>query len=271
MAWNKESSTFVKFQKTILTPSSDGWCIDLVQTLGEQSTFDPHDRRCWQPHTCSSSWTILDRSAMIVESCTVRQTLAIFCTWDGNSGKKIFAIVELFLCYLWLSNLVFISVYGNYAWQIFIFHRNFMARFFAMKSGFKIDQSSIPSPKICNTCNWNLYFNPSAVLHIKVLYFTTKMFHNYTLILTIQIVPSMKTHWRKELFTWNPLAIKFDEERIFILVSWMHPGTLESWQICQELAKLTKLSEFKRDVRVKVEFGQPAEIVNMHFQWACNS
>ena len=33
-------------KKPILTPSSDGWCKDLVQTLGEQSTFDPHDRRC---------------------------------------------------------------------------------------------------------------------------------------------------------------------------------------------------------------------------------
>ena len=65
--------------QTILTPSSDGWYKDLAQTLGELSTSDPRDRRCWQPHTCSSSWTSLDKSATIVESCSVRQTLAIFC------------------------------------------------------------------------------------------------------------------------------------------------------------------------------------------------
>lgn len=104
---------------------------------------------------------------------------------------------------LWLSNLVFISVYGNYAWQILIFHRNFMARFFAMKSGFKIDQSSIPSPKICNTCNWNLYFNTSAVLHIKVLYFTTKISHIY-LDIDCSDSPSHENPLEKRTFYLEP-------------------------------------------------------------------
>ena len=103
----REAQHSKSFKKTILTPSSDGWCIDLVQTLGEQSTFDPHDRRCWQPRTCSSSWTILDRSAMIAESCTVRQTLAIFCTWDGNSGKSFLLLLNFFQ---------YVVIYGYPTW-----------------------------------------------------------------------------------------------------------------------------------------------------------
>ena len=48
----------------------------------------------------------------------------------------------------------------------------------------------------------------------------------------------------------------------------MDPSTSQARQVCQKLAELTKLTELERNVWAEVEFGQPAEIINVHFQWA---
>ena len=48
----------------------------------------------------------------------------------------------------------------------------------------------------------------------------------------------------------------------------MDPSTGQTRQICQKLAELTKLTELERNVWAEVKFCQPAEIINVHFQWA---
>ena len=46
----------------------------------------------------------------------------------------------------------------------------------------------------------------------------------------------------------------------------MDPSTGQTRQVCQKLAELTKLTELERNVWAEVQFCQPAEIINVHFQ-----
>ena len=46
----------------------------------------------------------------------------------------------------------------------------------------------------------------------------------------------------------------------------MDPGTGQARQVRQKLPELSQLTEPERDVWAEVEFCEPAEIINVHFQ-----
>ena len=59
------------------------------------------------------------------------------------------------------------------------------------------------------------------------------------------------------------LFLKTEE---YLCLPRVDPSTGQARQVCQELPELPKLTELKRDVWAKVEFCQPTEIINVHFQ-----
>ena len=102
------------------------------------------------------------------------------------------------------AHLVLVSVDGGDPREVPVLHGDLVAGLLAVQPGLEVDQSSVPASQVGDTGHCNQGSRSIAVNMEGLL----------TLVLGVQIVPTMKTCRRKKLSARNSFPIELYEQRI---------------------------------------------------------
>ena len=102
------------------------------------------------------------------------------------------------------ADLVLVSVDGGDPREVPVLHGDLVAGLLAVQPGLEVDQSSVPASQVGDTGHCNQGIRSTAVNGEGLL----------TLVLGVQIVPTMKTCRRKKLSARNSFPIELYEQRI---------------------------------------------------------
>ena len=103
-----------------------------------------------------------------------------------------------------VADLVLVSVDGGDPREVPVLHGHLVAGLLAVKPGLEVDQSSVPSSQVSDTGHCKQGVKSTAVNVEGLL----------TLVLGVQIVPTMKTCRRKKLSARDSFPIELYEQRI---------------------------------------------------------
>ena len=101
-----------------------------------------------------------------------------------------------------VADLVLVSVDGGDPREVPVLHGHLVAGLLAVQPGLEVDQSSVPASQVGDTgqCKQGIRSTANTCL--------------LTLVLGVQIVPTMKTCRRKKLSARNSFPIELYEQRI---------------------------------------------------------